>query len=85
MQLIDDESFELIFNVNPKNKIFFNNLKLKYPNDFDPENFIEINNLFDEIKGEPYSIKIVEKILDKIDFITLNEEYKSIMQMLKKN
>ena len=77
-KLIDDESFELIFNVNPKNKIFFNNLKLKYPNDFDPENFIEINNLFDEIKGEPYSIKIVEKILDKIDFITLNEEYKSI-------
>ena len=77
-KLIDDESFELIFNVNPKNKIFFNNLKLEYPNDFDPENFIEINKLFDDIKGEPYSINIVEKILDKIDFITLNEEYKSI-------
>ncbi len=77
-KIVDNQSFELIFNINPKNKIYFNNLNLQLPNDFNKINFKEINDLFKEIKGEPYSINIVEKIINKLDFITLNEEYKTI-------
>ena len=77
-KLINDEEFELIFNINPKNKVFFNNLSLTLPDDFSESNFNNLRKLFIEVKGEPYSISIVNKILEEIDKITLNEEYKSI-------
>ncbi len=77
-KLLDDQEFELIFNINPNNKIFFNDLSLTIPNDFNLNNFEELNSLFVELKGEPYSINVVNKILDSLDKITLNEEYKSI-------
>ena len=77
-KLINDEEFELIFNINPKNKVFFNNLSLTLPDDFSESNFNNLRKLFIEVKGEPYSINIVNKILEEIDKITLNEEYKSI-------
>ncbi len=77
-KLINNQEFELIFNINPQKKIFFGDLTLKIPNDFNSTNFNELNNLFKNIKGEPYSINIVNKILKKIDTVTLNEEYKSI-------
>ena len=37
-----------------------------------------------KLKGEPYSINKIEKILDEIDKITLNEQFESINQKLKK-
>ena len=77
-KLINEEDFELIFNIIPRNKIYFNKLSLNIPNDFNLNNFEELNELFDKLKGEPYSINKVNSILDKIDKITLNEEYKSI-------
>ncbi len=77
-KLINEEEFELIFNIEPNKKVFFNNLVINAPDDFDLKNFTNLNILFTEIKGEPYSINTVNKILDQIDFVTLNEEYKSI-------
>ena len=38
-KLFDDESFELIFNIDAKKKFFFDNLELVLPNDFDNNNF----------------------------------------------
>ena len=77
-KLIESKDFELIFNINSNQKVTFNNINIDIPNDFDQNNFINLYNLFDEIKGKPYSINTVDKILDEIDKITLNEEYKSI-------
>ena len=77
-KLVDNEEFELIFNINANNKIFFNQLTLNIPNDFNQDNFNELIELFTELKGKPYSITTVTKILDSLDKITLNEEYKSI-------
>ena len=77
-KLFNEKEFELIFNINAKNKIYFNDISLILPNDFDPKNFEELNDIFDDYKGKAYSINKVEKILDKIDKITLIEEYKSI-------
>ena len=34
-KLIDGEKFELIFNINANKKIFFNDLNIILPNDFD--------------------------------------------------
>ena len=77
-KLIDNKSFELIFNINANQKFFFNNLELNLPNDFDPNNFKSIFVLFKNLKGENYSITRIEDILDEIDKITLNEEYENI-------
>jgi len=83
-KLINDEGFELIFNIDAGKKFFFNNLNLNLPLDFDKENFNELENVFIEIKNEPYSLFSIEKIIEKIENITLNEEYRSISVLIDK-
>jgi len=77
-KLIDDSNFELIFNIDAGSKIYFGELNLKLPIDFDKNNFISINKLFKKIKDKPYSINTIDKILDEIDNITTLEQYKFI-------
>jgi outer membrane protein insertion porin family len=74
----NNEEFELIYNIKPNQKIFFGELKISLPNDFDKKNYLSLNNLFEEIKGEPYSLNRVEQILSEVDQITLDEEYKTV-------
>ncbi len=76
-KLVDDESFELIFNIDAKNKFFFDELKITLPNDFDEMNFESLNNFFSDLKNEPYSINAVEDIINEIDKISLSEQYVS--------
>ena len=82
---IDDESFELIFNINAKERVFFNKLSLKLPDDFDKSNYAKINNLFNDFKGQPYSINIIEKILKKINNISIYEQYISTKASVEEN
>ena len=77
-KLADEEEFELIFNINARDKFYFNDLVLQLPLDFQENNFQSLLNLFDELKGESYSINKVENILEEIDKITLEEQYESI-------
>jgi len=84
-KIIEDNEFELIFNIDAKNKVFFGDISLKIPDDFDEENFKKINNLFKKIKGEPYSIYLVDKILDEIDLITALEQYQFINSIVSEN
>ena len=77
-KLISDNSFELIFNIEPGSKIYFGNLDLILPPDFDENNFSSIRKLFKKIKGKPYSINTINKILEEIDYITTQEQYKFI-------
>ena len=74
-KLIDDNNFELIFNIDAGSKILFGNLNLKLPSDFDEENFTSIKKLFAKTKNKPYSINIIDDILDEIDSITTLEQY----------
>ena len=84
-KLMSDNSFELIFNIDAKEKFFFGDLTISLPEDFQSENYIEINKLFEKLKDEPYSINSVEKIINKIDLITTNEEYKTINAYVDEN
>ena len=77
-KIINNNEFELIYNVNAGQKYFFDKLTLNLPIDFEKENFSQLNSLFDELKDEPYSLYVIEKILDEIDNIVLDEEFKSI-------
>jgi outer membrane protein insertion porin family len=53
--------------------------------DFDEENFSKLKKLFSNIKGEPYSINQIDKILDEIDLITLQEQYQFIKATVEEN
>ena len=41
--------------------------------------------MLSNLKGQPYSINTIENILDEIDQITVNEEYKSIKATAEEN
>ena len=84
-KLIENNEFELIYNIDAKNKIYFGDLKLDLPVDFDNENFSKINKLFKEIKNKPYSINTINKILDEIDEITALEQYQFINATVLEN
>ena len=74
----DDESFELIFNINANQKVKFGKLELELPIDYDKNNFNKIKEEFDNLNGKFYSINRIKDILDQIDLIVLNEQYETI-------
>ena len=84
-KLIHTNEFELIFNIDAKNKFFFGDIKLDIPIDFDEKNFENINNLFKKIKNQPYSINTISKILDEIDQISSSNQYQFIKATVNEN
>ena len=72
---LGDNEFELIYNVQSGIKYFFNELILELPIDYDLKHFEKLNTIFDELKGKSYSLNAIDKILDEIDKIVLNEQY----------
>ena len=81
-KMIDGQSFELIFNVDAKSKLFFGDLKIDLPTDFSKSNYEEVEKFFKKLKDEPYSINRIEDIVQKIETITINEQYESIKASL---
>ncbi len=73
----NENSFELIFNINANNRIFFNNLSLELPVDFDVNNYERVKNFLQDLKGKPYSINRIDKILKRINDVSIYEQYTS--------
>jgi outer membrane protein insertion porin family len=76
-KLINDDEFEIIFNIDAGKKINFNEMKIIFPDNFTKSNYKDLEILFKKLKGEKYSINSVERILNEIDKITIQEEFKS--------
>ena len=77
-KMTNNQNFELIFNIDAKNKYFFNDIKLKLPPDFNKDNFENVTSFFQKLKGAPYSIFSIEKIIEKLEVISIQEEYQSV-------
>ena len=84
-KLIGENEFELIFNIDAGKKVYFDNLNLNLPLDYDKKNFEKLNDVFTELKNEAYSINALNKILKQIDIIALNEQYESIKINVNEN
>ncbi len=84
-KLVGSDEFELIYNISSNQKIFFDDLRIIFPNDINQENYQDLKDFLNKLKGEPYSIITVENILEKIELITLNEQYKSINASINEN
>ena len=77
-KMIDDYEFELIYNINAKEKFYFDNISLDLNADYDPNNFINLNRFFKDLKNKPYSINRIRDIIKKIENIALNEQFESV-------
>ena len=71
----NNQNFKLIFSIDAGEKFYFNDFLLKISNDYTNENFAEINNKFEKLKGTIYSIKSINEIKDEIDKIALQKEF----------
>ncbi len=72
---INNEYFELIFNIEAGQKFFFNEITIEVSENFNKNNFVKINENIKNLKGKKYSSKEINKILDEIDSIILQKEY----------
>ncbi len=84
-KLLNKNEFELIYNVSANEKYYFNDLSLKVPDDFDIQNFENLNTLFLKLKGKPYSLNQVGDILEEIDKITILEQFQSVSANVNEN
>ena len=77
-KMLEDNNFELIYNINANDKFYFDKIELQLNNDFDLNNFNDVVEYFDDLKGEPYSIYRIRTIIDKIENIALSEQFESV-------
>ncbi len=84
-KLYNDDEFELVYNIDSKDKYYFNDLLIQLPDDFDVSNYEELKTFLKNLKGQVYSINTVSKILDKIDLISINEQYESVKATVSEN
>ncbi len=84
-KLINNDEFEIVFNIDARNKFYFGDLKLDLPVDFEISNFEKLNKTFENLKNEAYSINSVEKIIDEIDKVAIIEQYESISANVVEN
>ncbi len=84
-KLTDNQEFELIFNIDAKSKLFFGNLNIDLPNDFSKSNYDEVIKFFEKLENKPYSVNRIENIIEKIETITINEQYESIKASVNEN
>ena len=82
-RLIDNDEFELIYNISANEKVFFGDLSLILPTDYDNQNFKNIEILFNDLKNTKYSINKIDKILEEIDEVVLDEQYESVEALVE--
>jgi outer membrane protein insertion porin family len=72
---LGNDEFEIIYNISPGIKYYFNEISLNLPTDYNTDDFAKLNNIFEKLKGKNYSLTAIDKILNEIDKIVLNEQY----------
>ena len=73
-----NSNFNLIFNITPGKKFFFNDFSLNLPTNYDEKLFKKITKKFSKLKGDSYSLLKVNDLLDDINDIALSKQYEFI-------
>ena len=73
-----NSNFNLIFNITPGKKYFFNDFSLNLPSNYDAKLFKEITKKFSKLKGDEYSLLKINDLLDDINDIALSKQYEFI-------
>ena len=81
----DENNFELIFNIEENKKYYFDNIQLNLPLNFNQENFTPLYTVFENIKGEPYSLNTIRDINETLDTIIIEKEFESLGATVEEN
>ena len=81
----DENNFELIFNIEENKKYYFDNIQLNLPLNFNQENFTPLYTVFENIKGEPYSLNTIRDINETLDTIIIEKEFESLGASVEEN
>ena len=73
--VFDDNSFELIYNINSGNKFFIKDVVLNLPIDYDIKDFKEVKKTIDNLKDKKYSFNKINKVIKEIDKISVSRLY----------
>ena len=82
---LGNDEFEIVYNISPGKKIYFNEFELNLPNDYEPDNFAHLNKVFKKLKGKYYSLNAINEILDEIDKIALEEQFEFLKSTVEEN
>ena len=82
---LGNDEFEIIYNISAGKKFYFNEFKLNLPIDYKRANFEQLDKIFKELKGENYSLNSIDKILNEIDKIVLNEQFEFLKSTVKES
>ena len=63
--MFNSNEFELVYNINANEKFFFNDITLELPDEFNKDNFSNLEKIFENAKDTSYSIITIEEILDE--------------------
>jgi outer membrane protein insertion porin family len=83
--IIQENDFDLTYNINAGKKFFFNDLNLILPVDYDPNNFKFIQLLLNDMKDKPYSSNRINGLLNEIDKIAITKQYEFINASFSEN
>ena len=72
---INNQYFQLIYNIDAGKKYYFNDISIKISENFNKDNFIKINHKINKLKGRRYSSEEINKIVNELDSIILQKEY----------
>ena len=74
-KLLDNNRFNVTYNINAGNLYEVNDTKLILPIDYDINNFQDVQKLLKKIENKKYSFLRLSKIVDAIDKVSLSREY----------
>ncbi len=80
---LGNNEFEILYNVSSGEKFYFNEFNLNLPIDYEVDNFNQLNKIFNDLKGEKYSLNSIDKILKEIDKIVLSEQFEFLKSSVK--
>ena len=72
-QITEKNHFNLIFNIDAGKIYYFGDFNLNFPLDFNEINFDKLNKTLSEIKGNKYNYKDIEKFLDEIENLSIQQ------------
>ena len=85
--ITNENQFELIFNIKAGSKFLFNDIKFSDSVNIESEELMIFEKKFNNLKGEKYSEKKINNLIDDIneftlknDFVFLNASYKKIIK-----
>ncbi len=73
--VFNDSHFNLIYNINAGNIYSIGETELILPDDFDKNDFNEVEKILDNLKGKKYSLNKVNKVVKQIDKISVSRLY----------